>query len=56
VISGVLSVIRKLEHARFSDLATFPISRTFLVVSINGWMSQHQHQVIEYLIEENRVL
>ena len=29
---------------------------TFLVVSISGWMSQHQHQVIEYLIEENRVL
>src|SRR5215472_15558314 len=29
---------------------------TFLVVSISGWMNQHQHQVIEYLIEENRVL
>src|SRR5215469_13679073 len=29
---------------------------TFLVVSISGWMNQHQHQVVEYLIEENRVL
>jgi putative transposase len=27
-----------------------------LVVSIEGWMNQHQHHVIEYLIEENRVL
>ena len=29
---------------------------TFLVVCICGWMNQHQHQVLEYLIEENRVL
>src|SRR5215510_8124068 len=29
---------------------------SFLVVSIAGWMSQRQQQVIEYLIEENRVL
>jgi len=29
---------------------------TFLIVSISGWMNQHQHQVIEYLVEENRVL
>src|SRR5947208_5595487 len=28
----------------------------FLVVSIAGWMNQHQQHVIEYLIEENRVL
>ena len=28
----------------------------FLVVSIAGWMNQHQQQVIEYLLEENRVL
>src|SRR5262249_17426010 len=27
-----------------------------LVVSIAGWLNQHQHRVIEYLIEENRVL
>jgi hypothetical protein len=27
-----------------------------LVVSIAGWINQHQHHVIEYLIEENRVL
>jgi len=32
----------------------YPFS--FLVVSIAGWMNQHQQQVIEYLIEENRVL
>src|SRR5207237_857233 len=29
---------------------------SFLVVSIAGWMNQRQQQVIEYLIEENRVL
>src|SRR5438105_10683769 len=29
---------------------------SFLMVSIAGWMNQHQHRVIEYLIEENRVL
>src|SRR3989454_5913148 len=29
---------------------------SFLVVSVAGWMNQHQQQVIEYLIEENRVL
>ena len=32
----------------------YPFS--FLVVSIAGWMNQPQQQVIEYLIEENRVL
>ena len=29
---------------------------SFLVVSIAGWMNQRQQQVIEFLIEENRVL
>ena len=29
---------------------------SFLVVCIAGWMNQRQHHVIEYLIEENRVL
>jgi transposase InsO family protein len=29
---------------------------SFLVVSIAGWINQRQQQVIEYLIEENRVL
>src|SRR5712691_86718 len=29
---------------------------SFLIVSIAGWMSRHQQSVIEYLIEENRVL
>jgi putative transposase len=29
---------------------------SFLVVSVAGWISQRQQQVIEYLIEENRVL
>src|SRR6516165_6368241 len=29
---------------------------SFLVVCICGWMNQHQHQVIEYLMEENRIL
>jgi HTH-like domain len=29
---------------------------TFLIISIAGWMNQRQQQVIEYLVEENRVL
>jgi transposase InsO family protein len=29
---------------------------SFLVVSVAGWMNQRQQQVIEYLIEENRIL
>src|SRR5437764_14935457 len=29
---------------------------SFLVVSLPGWMNQHQQHVIHYLIEENRVL
>jgi putative transposase len=28
----------------------------FLLVTVAGWMNQHQLQVIEYLREENRVL
>lgn len=29
---------------------------SFVVISIAGWMNQHQQKVIEYLMEENRVL
>jgi len=29
---------------------------SFLVVTVAGWLNQRQQQVIEYLIEENRVL
>ena len=29
---------------------------SFLVVSIAGWINQRQQQLIEYLVEENRVL
>ena len=29
---------------------------SFLVISIAGWLNQRQQRVIEYLIEENRVL
>jgi putative transposase len=29
---------------------------SFLVVSIAGWLNQRQQQLIEYLVEENRVL
>jgi hypothetical protein len=29
---------------------------SFLVVSVGGWLNQRQHHVIEYLVEENRVL
>ena len=27
-----------------------------LVITVAGWMSRHQRDVIDYLIEENRVL
>src|SRR5215471_6362399 len=29
---------------------------SFVVISIAGWMNQHQQHVVDYLIEENRVL
>src|SRR5262245_56687844 len=29
---------------------------SFLVISVAGWLNQRQQQVIEYLVEENRVL
>src|SRR5437773_460487 len=29
---------------------------SFLVTCVAGWMNQHQHDIINYLIEENRVL
>src|SRR6185295_18152688 len=29
---------------------------SFVVVSVAGWMNEHQQHVIHYLIEENRVL
>jgi transposase InsO family protein len=29
---------------------------SFLVISLSGWMNQHQQHLIHYLIEENRVL
>ena len=29
---------------------------SFLIVSLSGWMNQHQQDVIDYLMEENRVL
>ena len=28
----------------------------FLLLTLSGWMNQHQQQVMEYLREENRVL
>ena len=28
----------------------------FVIIAVAGWMNQHQHHVIEYLLEENRVL
>src|SRR5215467_10464577 len=36
-------------HAMFEPFS-------FLVVSLASWMNQHQQHVIQYLIEENRVL
>ena len=28
----------------------------FVVITISGWMNQHQQRVVDYLLEENRVL
>jgi len=28
----------------------------FVVIAIAGWMNQHQQQVVDYLLEENRIL
>ena len=29
---------------------------SFLITAVAGWMNQHQRHLIEYLMEENRVL
>ena len=29
---------------------------SFLVTAVAGWMNRHQQQVIEYVMEENRIL
>jgi hypothetical protein len=29
---------------------------SFVVISIAGWMNQHQQHLVDHLIEENRVL
>ena len=29
---------------------------SFLITAVAGWMNQHQRHVIEYLMEEDRVL
>ena len=42
-------VIRSVGRATFDPFS-------FVVISIAGWMNQHQQHVIDYLIEENRVL
>jgi hypothetical protein len=28
----------------------------FLLITLSGWMNRHQQRVIDYLIEENRIL
>ena len=52
------SAFAQCAHARGSfrrcDRVWIPFS--FLVVTVAGWLNQRQQQVIEYLIEENRVL
>jgi putative transposase len=55
--------VQKFDLPPVVDLLCYvPAMRTsldpcsFLIVSIAGWMSRHQQSVIEYLIEENRVL
>ena len=46
---GSLAIISGAMRARLDPLS-------FLVVSLAGWMNQHQQNVIAYLTEENRVL
>ena len=28
----------------------------FLVITVSGWINRHQQDVIDYLVEENRIL
>jgi hypothetical protein len=46
--SGMSSIVSADEHV----LDPF----SFVVTTIAGWINRHQQQVIEYLMEENRVL
>ena len=34
--------------------ATYPLE--VLLLTFSGWVSRHQQEVIEYLVEENRIL
>jgi len=53
-----IDIIRSISGSRYTiarmQTALDPFS--FLVTAIAGWMNQHQHHVIDYLIEENAVL
>ena len=35
---------------------TLPSSLAFFLLLFSGWVNRHQHAVIDYLLEENRVL
>ena len=55
--SILLSVlVRRPSRYRMHRCERPSIHSLFLVTCVAGWMNQHQHHVINYLIEENRVL
>jgi hypothetical protein len=37
-------------------MAPLPPPLAFFLVMFSGWVNQHQQAIIEYLLEENRVL
>src|SRR5438876_12306287 len=53
-----IDVIAPIARARYriAGMRTAIDPFSFLVTSIAGWMNEHQHHVIDYLMEENRVL
>ena len=53
-LSVVGRSIRSPFDGTFGRTCLDPFS--FLIVSVSGWLNRRQQQVIEYLVEENRVL
>ena len=52
---------RAVHCRRSGDNVTFLMTKSldpfrFLLITVSGWMNQHQLQLIDYLREENRVL
>ncbi len=45
-----------LTEALHMPSAHAPIALQYLLLMFAGWVNRHQQQVIDYLLEENRVL